>query len=161
MWHVRRPGTHVLSPKRLYQVLSIGGQVLVVLAIIVHSGLFAAAGLLVPVGVRALLVLAVLIFCVGLLDSDKAVRLDWVWRVSGWRWCGVNGCRDKNWDIADLVWWGDAGFHFRVIITPVLFKYTYPLHIGQCFINTFGWEMKLCFYLRDSPLSIDHRKYCA
>jgi hypothetical protein len=76
MWHVRRPETHVLSPKRLYQVLSISGQVLVVLAIIVHSGLFAAVGFLVSVGVGALLVLAVLIFCVGLLDSDKAVRLD-------------------------------------------------------------------------------------
>jgi hypothetical protein len=74
LWHMLRPEVFVLSPKRLYQALSIGGQVLVVLTIIVHGGLFAAAGLLVPVGVGALLVLAVLIFCVGLLDSDKAVR---------------------------------------------------------------------------------------
>ena len=47
---------------------------LVILIIIARGGIFAAGGLLVPVGVGALLVLAVLIFSVGLLDTNKAVR---------------------------------------------------------------------------------------
>ncbi len=74
IWNVLKPEGFVQAPKRLYQGLSISGQVLVILLIIVQGGLFASGGLLVPVGVGSLLVLAVLIFSVGLLDSDQAVR---------------------------------------------------------------------------------------
>jgi hypothetical protein len=74
LWHIVRPEVFILSSKRLYQGLSISGLVLIILAIIGQGGLFAAGGLLVPVGVGALFMLAALIFCVGLLDADKAVR---------------------------------------------------------------------------------------
>ena len=74
IWNVLKPEGFVLAPKRLYQGLSISGQVLVILLIIGQGGLFATGGLLVPVGVGSLLVLSVLIFCVGLLDTNQAVR---------------------------------------------------------------------------------------
>ncbi len=75
LWRVLKPAVRIVSPTRLYQGLSIGGQGLVILAIIGQGGFFAAAGLLVHVGAGALFVLAALIFCYGLLDLDKTVRL--------------------------------------------------------------------------------------
>ncbi|MBA2395134.1 MAG: hypothetical protein H0V70_20590 [Ktedonobacteraceae bacterium] len=74
LWYVVKPETSMFAPKRLYQGLSIGGQVLIILIIIANGGLTASGGLLVPIGVGALLILAMLIFCVGFLDADKAVR---------------------------------------------------------------------------------------
>ena len=75
VWRVLKPAIHVFSPTRLYLGLSIGGQVLIILTIIGQGGLFATAGLLVHVGAGALFVLAVLIFCYGLVDPAKTVRL--------------------------------------------------------------------------------------
>jgi hypothetical protein len=62
------------SPKHLYRIVSIGGQVLVVLASIAHGALFASAGLLAHVGAGTLLALAGLVFVYGLVDADKTVR---------------------------------------------------------------------------------------
>jgi hypothetical protein len=75
IWRVLKPEMRVVSPTRFYQALSIYGQGFVVLAIIARGGLFTTAGWLVHVGAGALFVLAVLIFCCGLVDLDKTVRL--------------------------------------------------------------------------------------
>ncbi len=66
--------THIGTPSRLYRIVSIVGQALIVLASIAHGALSASVGLLAHIGAGTLLVLAGLVFACGLVDADKTVR---------------------------------------------------------------------------------------
>ncbi len=77
VWKVLSPATHLLPATRLHKMLGLGGQGLVVLAILSQGGFLAGTGVLGHVGAGSLLVFALLIFWFGCLHSDKAVR----------RWC--------------------------------------------------------------------------
>lgn len=73
-WKVLPPATNLLPATRLHRVLGLGGQTIVVLAIIGQNGLSADSGSLVHVGAAALLVLALLLFWYGRLQSAIALR---------------------------------------------------------------------------------------
>ncbi len=64
-WVVIPPLKHLLPVGSLHDILGLGGQSLVVLAIIAQGGLFADAGLLVHVGAGSLFVLAAMVLAFG------------------------------------------------------------------------------------------------
>lgn len=82
LWKMLTPAVRLLAPMRLYSLLSIGGQILVVLAIILQGGLFADAGLLAHVGAGSLFVLAVLLFWYGYIQPDSSSR-PWLYYSAG------------------------------------------------------------------------------
>ncbi len=67
IWRVLPSTKGWLAATTLHEVLGIGGQVVVVIVILLQNGFFASAGMLAQVGAGALLVLAALIFAYGLL----------------------------------------------------------------------------------------------
>ena len=77
IWKVIPPATNWLPAALLPRICGLGGQALVVLAILLQGGPFADSGPLAHVGAGALLVLAVLLFWYGRLQSTVAVQ----------RWC--------------------------------------------------------------------------
>ena len=76
IWNLVPAATGLLSPTRLHDILSLGGQIIIVLAIIVQGGLFE-TGLLAHVGAGSLFVLAALVCWYGHLQPKKDVE----------RWC--------------------------------------------------------------------------
>jgi hypothetical protein len=74
MWRFVPSATRLLPSTRLHTVLGLGGQVLVVLAIIRQGGLSADAGLLAHVGACSLNILVVLLFWHGCLQTREALR---------------------------------------------------------------------------------------
>ncbi len=76
VWKLVPAATGLLSPTRLHDILGLGGQLIVVLAIIAHGGLLE-AGLLAHVGAGSLFVLAALLCWYGHLQPKKGVA----------RWC--------------------------------------------------------------------------
>src|SRR5579885_920138 len=82
LWKMLTPAIRLLEPMRLYSLVSIGGQVLVVLAIILQGGLSADAGLLAHVGAGSLFVLALLLFLYGYIQPDSESRL-WFYYSAG------------------------------------------------------------------------------
>jgi len=79
-WHFLPTNTQQLSRSVLYTLFGFGGQLLVILAIIVQGGLATDAGMLAHVGVGALLLLAVQIFWYGRMQRSK---LRWTVYVAG------------------------------------------------------------------------------
>ncbi len=75
VWRVIPPATRWLPASILHTFLGIGGQVVVVLYIIVQGGLFASSGLLAHVGAAALLELAILLLVYGRVYSGDITRL--------------------------------------------------------------------------------------
>ncbi|HET8844377.1 MAG TPA: hypothetical protein VFN35_23115, partial [Ktedonobacteraceae bacterium] len=75
VWRIVPPATSWVSETFLPIMLGLGGQSLVVLAIIMQGGLSADSGSLVLVGVGALLILALLVFASGSLHLSNVVRL--------------------------------------------------------------------------------------
>jgi hypothetical protein len=76
IWNLVPSVTGLLSPTKLHDILGLGGQIIVVLAIIGQGGLFE-TGLLAHVGAGSLFVLAALTCWYGHLQSKKDVE----------RWC--------------------------------------------------------------------------
>ncbi len=77
VWRVRSPQAHWLPAVLLHRVLGLGGQVLVVLVVILLGGLSAAAQPLVHIGAGMLLVLALLVAWQGRLQPDALARRWW------------------------------------------------------------------------------------
>lgn len=69
IWKIVPPLKHVLPVGSLHNLLGLGGQSIVVLAIALQGGLFADAGMLVHVGAGSLFVLAALLFAYGWLRT--------------------------------------------------------------------------------------------
>ncbi|HEV2662642.1 MAG TPA: hypothetical protein VGU68_18700, partial [Ktedonobacteraceae bacterium] len=116
-------GTRSGSPKRLYRIVSIGGQVLVVLTSIANGALFATAGLLAHVGAGTLLVLAGLVFACGLVDADKTVR-----RLCNYS-AGLLGALVCSWELAafglnHLDWLTLPPAVYLVVVAPFLSRDT-------------------------------------
>lgn len=112
-------GTRIGSPKHLYRIVSIAGQVLVVLASIANGALFAAAGLLAHVGAGTLLVLAGLVFACGLVDADKTVR-----RICNYS-AGLLGALVFSWELSafglnHLDWLTLPPAVYLVVVAPFL-----------------------------------------
>jgi len=82
LWKMLAPAVRLLAPPRLYALVSIVGQILVVLAIILQGGLFADAGLLAHVGAGSLFVLALLLFWYGYTQPDSNNRA-WLYYSAG------------------------------------------------------------------------------
>jgi hypothetical protein len=78
IWQKLPPAPLIAVPGKLHQLIGLGGQVCVVLAIIGQGGLFASAGPLAHTGAGALLLLAALLFWFGRLQAQATAR----------RWCG-------------------------------------------------------------------------
>ncbi len=75
VWRILPPVSHVVSPARFHAFLGLGGQLLVVLALIVQENFFSiATGLLTHVGAVSLAVLAVLLCWYGWLQTEKAAQ---------------------------------------------------------------------------------------
>lgn len=74
IWNRVPAETRVLPPKLLHEVLGLGGQVLIVLTIILRGGLLAGPTPLAHIGALALLVLVGLIFWYGSLQTSKVVQ---------------------------------------------------------------------------------------
>jgi len=68
-WRFLTPTSHLYAPARLSAVLALGGQLLVVLMIILMGGLFATAGVLAHVGAASLAAFALLLFWWGYLQT--------------------------------------------------------------------------------------------
>lgn len=73
-WNILPPVKHLLPVGSLHDILGLGGQSLVVLAIIAQSGLSADSGLLVHVGAGSLLVLATMLLAFGWLRTHHITR---------------------------------------------------------------------------------------
>lgn len=73
-WRIVPPATHWIAETLLHTVLGVGGQSLVVLAIIAQDGLLADSGWLAQTGVGALLVLAELLGASGRLYLNAVAR---------------------------------------------------------------------------------------
>lgn len=78
VWRIIPSAIKGLQPTTLHRLLGLGGQALVVLAVIGQNGLSADSGWLVHVGAGSLLVLALLLFCYGRLQPKVAMQ----------HWCG-------------------------------------------------------------------------
>ncbi len=99
IWRVLPPVNHLLPIGSLHDVLGLGGQSLVVLAIALQGGLFADAGMLVHVGAGSLFVLAALVFAYGWVRThnlapiviaerdEKAAAADVLRAKAIQRWC--------------------------------------------------------------------------
>jgi hypothetical protein len=74
MWTRLRVNTRTMSAVNLHRALGLGGQLLVVLAIIVEGGLSPDNGWLTRVGAGSMLILAALIFWQGRLQTDRVSR---------------------------------------------------------------------------------------
>jgi hypothetical protein len=71
IWRVIPPVNHLLPVGSLHDLLGLGGQSIVVLAIALQGGLFADAGMLVHVGAASLFVLAALLFAYGWMRTHN------------------------------------------------------------------------------------------
>jgi hypothetical protein len=119
VWNFMPSATHLLPPTRLHDILGLGGQMFVVLAIIVQGGLFAEAGWLAHVGAGSLLVLAGLVFCYGRLQAVKSMQ----------RWCdygaGLLLSLVVSWELSafgqariDVLWLAPATY--LIVVAPFL-----------------------------------------
>ncbi len=75
IWRAFPPATGWIPASVLHSILSIGGQVAVLLYIIAKGGLYASSGLLAHVGAAALLELAILLFWYGSVYTGNITRL--------------------------------------------------------------------------------------
>jgi len=99
IWRGIPPVKYLLPVGSLHDLLGLGGQSLVVLAIALQGGLFADAGMLVHVGAGSLFVLAALVFAYGWVRThnlapivtaerdDKAAAADLLRAKEIQRWC--------------------------------------------------------------------------
>ena len=71
IWKVIPPVKHLLPVGSLHDLLGLGGQSIVVLAIALQGGLFADSGMLVHVGAGSLFVLAALLFAYGWMRTHN------------------------------------------------------------------------------------------
>ena len=99
IWRVLPPAKHLLPVGSLHDLLGLGGQSIVVLAIVLQGGFFADSGMLVHVGAGSLFILAALLFAYGWVrthdimpvvavardDKGAAVRLQHAKEIQ--RWC--------------------------------------------------------------------------
>lgn len=74
VWRLIAPASGGVSATALHNVLALGGQLVVVLAIMTQSGLSPDAGWLVHVGAGALLELALLLFLFGIVHHQNVAR---------------------------------------------------------------------------------------
>jgi hypothetical protein len=116
IWRIIPPATRWMSETLLSTVLGVGGQSLVVLAIITQNGLSADAGSLAQIGVGTLSMLAVLVFTTGrllpgnvtrrsALQHDEARHQTRVQRARAWQhWFSIGAgmllCMAVSWELA-------------------------------------------------------------
>jgi hypothetical protein len=74
VWKVLPPLTHWLPARFLHRFLALGGQVLLLLLIMLNNGLSANSGLLAFVGTGSLAVLALLVFWFGRVQTSNVVQ---------------------------------------------------------------------------------------
>ena len=75
VWRVIPPVKHLLPVDSLHNILGLGGQSIVVLAIALQGGFFADSGMLVHVGAGSLFVLAALTFAYGWLRTGNVMHI--------------------------------------------------------------------------------------
>ncbi len=133
VWQQLPSSTHLVAPKKLHQVLGLGGQVVVVLVIIGLGGLWADSGMLAHVGAASLLVLAGLLAWCGYLQAQ----------VAGQRWClysaGLLLSLVVSWELSALgqthiTWLTLAPASYLIVVAPFLSRdeaLQYHQRIGQ------------------------------
>ena len=75
VWRVVRPTQSRLAPTSLHEWLGLGGQAIVVLAILAQNGFSADSGMLAQVGAGSLFALAAMVFAYGALRASNMARL--------------------------------------------------------------------------------------
>ncbi len=83
VWQKLPSSTQIIAPRKLHQILGLGGQICIVLAIVGEGGLLADSGMLAHVGAGSLLVLAGWLFWWGRLQSQRAIQR-WSLYSAGW-----------------------------------------------------------------------------
>jgi hypothetical protein len=83
VWQKLPSSTQIIAPRKLHQIIGLGGQICVVLAIVGQGGLLADSGMLAHVGAGSLLVLAGLLFWWRRLQSQRAIQR-WCLYSAGW-----------------------------------------------------------------------------
>jgi len=133
VWRCVPSATRLLPSTRLHTVLGLGGQVLVVLAIIGQGGLSADTGLLAHVGAGSLGILALLLFWHGSLQTKEALGR-WCLYSAGLLFSLVVPWELVAWRQTHIDWLTLAPATYLVVIAPFLSRdEALPYHhrIGQ------------------------------
>src|SRR6266700_6520742 len=133
VWQKLPSSTQIIAPRKLHQILGLGGQICVVLAIVGEGGLLADSGMLAHVGAGSLLVLAGWLFWWGRLQSQRAIQR-WSLYSAGWLLSLV-----VSWELSALGqthidWLTLAPASYVIVVAPFLSRdeaLPYHYRVGQ------------------------------